>query len=174
MNKDIRITMVMVMSLDGIISRAETESVSVWSSTEDKLFFNKMIEKSDGVITGRKSFKKHLIRPGKFYYVLTNNKQLKSDSSVRYVSGSIDEILDLAKKDNVKNLLLLGGAQTNYVFLKENAVDDLFLTVEPHMFGTGKHLNICEKLNINLELLSSEIINKMGTLHLHYKILKNK
>ncbi|MCQ2562659.1 MAG: dihydrofolate reductase family protein, partial [Alphaproteobacteria bacterium] len=69
---------------------------------------------------------------------------------------------------------LLGGGQTNYLFLKENMVDDLFLTIEPKMFGAGKHLNICKKLDIQLQLVSCKVLNKTGTLLLHYTVKKQE
>ena len=171
MSKNVKITMVMVMSLDGIISRTDDESVAVWSSDEDKTHFHQMLQNADGIVTGRKSFKQHLIKPNKIYYIFTNNKKLQSNANLRYVSGSPQDLLENVAKDGIENLLLLGGPEVNHLFLSNNLVSDLFLTIEPKMFGAGKHLNINKELDIQLELLSCKIINKKGTMLLHYKIL---
>jgi dihydrofolate reductase len=68
--------------------------------------------------------------------------------------------------------LLVGGATINGLFLKHNLVDELFLTIEPKIFGSGKNMTEGKLLNSKLQLKSVKKINKIGTLLLKYKINK--
>ena len=69
-----------------------------------------------------------------------------------------------------KKILLVGGATINGLFLKQNLVDELFLTIEPKIFGYGKNIVEGNLLNTSLQLISIKKINKFGTLLLKYKI----
>jgi dihydrofolate reductase len=162
------ITMIMVMSLDGMIAN-ECEYINEWASVEDQAHYNSILKNYDVAIMGRKSYYSQAFPcPA---YVLTNNEhllKLQDNSRVTYVTGSVLTIAnDLAKK-GFKKAALLGGPQTNYLFLKENLVNDLYITIEAKLFGVGQGLSIQKKLNCELVLDSIERLNKKGTLLLHY------
>jgi dihydrofolate reductase len=70
-------------------------------------------------------------------------------------------------------MLVAGGAQIATSFLKEELIDELWLTIEPKIFGSGKNFVADEKLNIKLDLLSSEKVNERGTLINKYKIIND-
>jgi len=55
----------------------------------------------------------------------------------------------------------------------EQSVDELWLTIEPKIFGVGGSFVIEEKLDINLQLISCESANKQGTLLTKYTVIKN-
>ena len=67
-----------------------------------------------------------------------------------------------------KKILLVGGATINGLFLKENLVDELYLTIEPKIFGSGKNIIEGQLLDSKLKLLNIQKINKEGTLLLKY------
>ena len=71
-------------------------------------------------------------------------------------------------------MLLVGGANVATSFLKEQLVDELWLTIEPKIFGTGGNFVIEEELDINLRLLSCEKVNDQGTLITKYAVVKDK
>ena len=71
-------------------------------------------------------------------------------------------------------MFVVGGAHIATSFLKEQLVDELWLTIEPKIFGVGGNFVIEEKLDIKLELLSSESVNKQGTLLTKYSVIKEK
>ena len=75
----------------------------------------------------------------------------------------------LEKKYNT--MLLVGGGEINALFLKSKLVNELHLTLEPLLFGTGKPLVAPLPLDISPKLISSKKINARGTLSLVYKIL---
>ncbi len=177
------LTLIMAMSVNGIISRAADESVSTWSSAEDKAHLDRMIAQHKTVITGRESFaatrsnapSPHKpLKDGVRYYVLTHDEALwrKSAPPVTYLGGTAEDVLRRMKAEGVDRAALLGGPRTNAAFLNGGYVDEMFLTIEPALFCTGRGL--CEGLmrdDLALELLSAETLNPRGTLLLHYKAL---
>ena len=66
----------------------------------------------------------------------------------------------------------MGGPHVATFFLRDQLIDELWLTVEPKIFGTGGNFVIEEKFDIRLVLLNSEKINDQGTLINKYRVLK--
>jgi len=71
-----------------------------------------------------------------------------------------------------KSVLIVGGAQIATAFLKEQLIDELWLTIEPRIFGNGASFVTDEKLDIDLSLISTEKINERGTLITKYSVIK--
>jgi len=69
-------------------------------------------------------------------------------------------------------MLLVGGPHVATSFLKEQLVDELWLTIEPRIFGKGGNFVIEDDLDIDLALLSCEKVNERGTLITKYALLK--
>lgn len=168
------ITMIMVMSVDGIVVK-EKEDVKEWTSKEDQQHLLSTLEKCDAVVTGINSFFGRVIN--KPYYVLTHNEEKlnnKEDPAVTYMNGTASEIIAMLNEKGYKKAALLGGPLTNQSFLAGNFVDDIYLTIENKMFGKGKHLTVEEELHCNLSLLEVERLNESGTLLLHYHVMKEE
>ena len=68
-------------------------------------------------------------------------------------------------------MLIAGGAQLATSFLTAGLVDELWLTIEPKIFGQGNSIVIAEKLDIQLKLLNCEKLNEAGTLLTKYAVL---
>mgnify|MGYP001567556414 CR=1 FL=1 len=74
------------------------------------------------------------------------------------------------EKEGYENMILLGGSTLNTSFFKENLVDELYLTIEPRIFGEGRQLINEGKFESILQLQSVKKLNKQGTLLLHYLV----
>lgn len=165
-----KVTLVMVSSVDGITSRAPGEAVSTWSSLEDQKHFQELVKKYDAVITGSKSFHKKIANIPYFIYSRTRkstNDELKN--KVFFTSLPPAELLSNLPKE-IENVLLLGGEEINTLFLRENLVNQLVLTVEPKLFGSGKHL-LSDIIIKNLRLVGVKKLNPQGTLILTYEVI---
>lgn len=172
-----KITMMMVESIDGITSRQDGKSVKSWSSKEDGLLLQKEIRNSDVLIMGRRSFKQSFTNLTKApIYVLTTDFNLLNNSTkqVIFTNKEPTELIHELKQRKFKNILLLGGQVTNTNFLLQGLVDNVKLTIEPKMFGTGLPLMSYSKTNIKLKLTNIEQLNSQGTIRLCYKITNNK
>jgi len=168
-----KITMVMVESLDGIISRNPLEDEKKWTSMEDQLHLLKMVENCDCVITGRKSFFGKI--KDKPYYVMSKTKRTSASDQrekIYYTNQCPSQILERIKLNGFEKILLLGGSEVNTVFLKEKLVDEIVLTIEPKIFGTGKSLT-SQPMEVDLVLNNVEIMNSKGTLLVNYEVIKN-
>lgn len=69
-----------------------------------------------------------------------------------------------------KRCLLVGGSEIGHSFLKAKLIDQLLLTIEPYLFGTGTQFLPDKTINVKLKLLKIKQLNKNGTLLLSYKI----
>ena len=154
--------------------------MSMWSSVEDKKQFFSLIKKNNLIVMGRATYEasKPVIKleKGKLRIVLTRSPNKYSNQSVKdqleFSDESPNKLLKRLLALNYGNILLVGGSTTNGLFLKQNLVDKLYLTIEPKIFGSGKNLVDGQLLNTKLHLISVKKINKAGTLLLKYKIIR--
>ena len=58
----------------------------------------------------------------------------------------------------------------NALFLGAGLVDEVWLTVEPVIFGQGVDLFRGAELNVRARLIHMEQLNETGTLHLRYAV----
>jgi dihydrofolate reductase len=66
--------------------------------------------------------------------------------------------------------MLLVGGQTNTSFFRAGLVNEMFVTVEPAIFGRGRDLLDDGALDAKLQLISVEKLNERGTLTLRYLV----
>jgi len=171
--KKIKFILLVAVSLDGYIANGEKEG-SEWTSPEDKKFFFKELDKCDVAIMGRKTFDaiKRPLTP-RNRVVFTHQKTFRHSAEYENVlafAGSVSALLSFLKKQSWKRVAIVGGTSIYDWFLKQNLVDEVYLTIEPVLFGTGKTftsriLPVCRKS----KLVSVRKLNTKGTLLLHYK-----
>ena len=61
----------------------------------------------------------------------------------------------------------------NTLFLKANLIDELLLTLEPVVFGSGIDLFRSGELDARWRLEHMEKLNDIGSLHLRYTLAPN-
>lgn len=169
-----KITLIMVSSLDGVIAKDSNHNAFEWTSAEDKKHFQSLSKEIGVVVMGGNTFKAsgRSNYPGRIAYVLTNNpKNYDMGEDVYPLSGTPQSVAAQLREKCHKHVALIGGAQVNRDFLLAGLVDDIYLTVEPLIFGKGLHLFDDEDLNIKLSLLESKRLNDNGTIILHYEVL---
>lgn len=174
-----KLKLIMVASLDGVTNQGRKEDHHLWTSKEDQELFNNTRDNARLIIMGSKTYEgaKNFMEHSekRLRIVLTKNPE-------KYASEKIDGQLEFANQDAttlLKNLesrgytegILVGGAHTNLQFLKENLVNEIWITIEPYLKGDGLHV-ASEKIDAPLQLLSLEKLNEKGTLLLKYSVLK--
>ena len=175
-----KIIMVMLASVDGRITRGSDPNIYNWTSQEDQEYFFSLIKKSSLIIMGRSTYEAVLpvikLEKGKLRIVLTRSPDKYSNQSTKGQLEFSDETPEMLIKRlstlGYKKALLVGGGIINGLFLKQNLVDELYLTIEPKIFGSGKNITGEQLLNIKLQLNSVKKINKTGTLILKYRVNK--
>lgn len=169
----------MVISADGKSTKWDLKDQS-WASPEDKTHLIKLISDNNLILMGGKTYEvaKNFIKPReeKLRMVVTRNPQRFSADSIEdqleFTNKPVTElILDLEKR-GFEQLLLLSGEGLNRQFFEAGLVDEIILTIEPKIFGSGNAIISETKLDLELKLLSYEKLNERGTLLLHYQIIR--
>lgn len=171
--------MVMVASLNGKITQGTNSNIYEWTSKEDQEFFFSLIKENNLIVMGSNTYnsvrEKIKLDQKKLRIVLTQTPDKYKKEIVRdqlEFSSEIprDLVSRLSKK--YKQMLLVGGGEINAAFLNERLIDEIYLTIEPVLFGIGKNLLAESEVETELKLVSSIQLNKSGTVLLKYKIIK--
>lgn len=165
------VTLLMAMTVDGKIARNSAHAVN-WTSKEDKAFFVAKTKEAGAVIMGRRTYdtiKRPL--PGRFTLVVTSRPESQTPiaGTLEFMSGSPREALKELSRRGYTKAVLVGGAQLNGAFLKEELIDEMFITIEPRIFGEGLGLFSEISCDVSLELLRMEKLSQ-DVMVLHYKV----
>jgi dihydrofolate reductase len=173
-----RIILVFVSTLDGKITKWGDPNVSSWTSEEDKKYFRKTWNEAPVIVMGSTTFlaeklgsvREHLV------IVMTRNPPAYKDQEVKgrleFSNESPAQLADRFEKANYATMLVVGGAHVATSFLKADLIDEIWLTIEPRIYGKGGNFVIEQELDLELRLISCEQVNPEGTLITKYKVVK--
>ena len=173
-----KIILVFVASLDGKVTKWGHPMVSKWSSVEDQRYFTGIIKNARLVVMGSNTFNADPIKPltNRLMIIMTRYpekyRNFEIEGQIIFSAKSPSELTHYYKGEGYEEMVVVGGPHIATSFLKEQMIDEIWLTVEPLIFGIGANFVIEEKLDIRLQLLSSEIINARGTLINKYAIIR--
>ena len=173
-----KIVMVAVSSVNGKTTKGEDPNIYSWTSKEDSQLFFSLIKENNLIVMGAKTYEaaKKLIKheENKLRIILTRNPKKYSKEGLAGMLEFTNELpLGLIKKletRGYKKMLLVGGSEVNALFLRSKLVNELHLTIEPKIFGTGKNLISEEGFNKQLKLINVKKLNSQGTLRLEYGV----
>ncbi len=80
------------------------------------------------------------------------------------------EISTLLSGRGFRQAAVLGGSQIHSLFLEAGLVDEIWLTVEPFLFGKGTPL-LAKRTDVRLELASSQPLSQ-STFLLKYRVAR--
>lgn len=174
-----KVIMVMVSSVDGRTTQGNNKNIYTWSSAEDQQYFFSLIKKNNLIVMGRETYEtispRIKLQENKLRIVLTRYPEKYLSKAVKgQLEFSHETPKQLVKRLSLlgyKAILVVGGSLINGLFLKEKLVDELFLTIEPRIFGNGKNIVEGQLLNKSLQLISVKKLNKAGTLLLKYRVI---
>ena len=165
-----KIILMMAMTADGKIART-SDHFPDWTSKEDKKLFADTTKKHGVVIMGDKTF---FTMPGplpdRLNIVFTLEKNPPQFENGKWVSGEPEKVLGELEKMGHESAILGGGANLNAQFLKKKLIDELWLTIEPKIFGDGLGIFKGES-EADLKLLTIEKINDNSVV-VKYEVLK--
>jgi dihydrofolate reductase len=174
-----RVTMATVMSVDGRITQGDKVRASFWRSVEDGEILKSLIARHQVLIMGRKTYETVRPKPAthRLMIVLTSDmEQFASHEvpgSLEFVSEQPRQLISRLTARGYDSVLLLGGS-SNIPFVEAGVVDELYLTVEPSLFGEGLPLAQGLPAAIPLRLVNSKQLNRQGTLLLRYEVIKRE
>ncbi len=170
--------LIFVSTLDGKITKWGEPKVSSWSSHQDQDYYKNVLNESRLIVMGSNTFNADTFKPSADHQliVMTGHpdkyKSLEVQGQVEFTNESPVELTARFKNKGHKQMLVIGGPHVATSFLKEQLIDELWLTFEPKIFGTGGNFVTDVKLDINLSLIHCEKVNGQGTLITKYAVLK--
>lgn len=170
------VILVMVQTVNGKITKGNDPNIYSWTSQEDADFFFQLLKKHTLIVMGSGTYEavKENIRPraGQLRIVLTSNpakyQKVAIPTQLEFHSVSPEELIRQMEKKGFDTMLLVGGGEVNKAFFQAHLIDELYLTVEPEIFGSGKHMIKDGDFTQKLRLISFQKLNEQGTLLLHY------
>ena|SRR3989344_6397805 len=175
-----KVTMVLVSSLNGKITRNDDTNINLWTSKEDAKFFSLLRDKHKLIVMGRKTYNsihdKIKLQPDKLRVVLTKNPAKYSNYAkkglLEFTNENPTKLLKRLESKGYKNCLLVGGSEITALFLQSSLIDEIYLTIEPKIFGKGRSMLAEDNFEIQLKFISAKKLNSQGTLLLKYKVQK--
>lgn len=164
-----KVIMMMAITVDGKIAK-DSAQFADWTSREDKKLFAKISKECGVVLMGENTFKTF---PGplkeRLNVVFSENENNLEIAGVKWVKGEPEKVLTELESLGYEKVLLGGGAFLNSLFLEKKLINEIMITIEPKIFGTGLSL-FSRDLEADLKLLKVEKINE-NTVLLHYEVL---
>lgn len=180
-----KIILIDVSSLDGKLTKWKGNDVYEWSSREDFMHFQKVKSENNLLVMGSGTFDKvknlqHAgLKPEKerLRIIMTQKpnqyQQYVVPGQMEFTDEAPLELVTRLEKMGYKQMLLVSGGRVATSFFKEQLIDELWLTLEPKIFGSGAPLIQEGAFDINLKLFDMQKLNNNGTLLLKYQVLKS-
>lgn len=157
------------VTIDGKIA-LDSSHFSDWTSPEDKDFLHEMLNTSNVVVVGNNTYKTAIEPLSKrnciVFTTSVRTSERKSDT-LAYCNPASSDCVALLQK--YETIAVLGGTKTYTWFLENDLLDELYITIEPIVFGRGLNLfGTATNLNTHFRLESTKPLNEKGTVLLHY------
>lgn len=166
-----KVILLMAVTADGMIARDSMQAVD-WTGKADKKYFVEVTRQAGVMIMGSKTFDAigHVL-PGRKNIVMTRDKKrISQDKDLMFTDQTPGQILKELETCGFASAALIGGSTVNTLFMKENLIHEIHLTMVPLIFGKGLPL-FSKSLDTQLELMDVRKINENHVL-LKYRVKK--
>ena len=173
-----KVILVFVSTLDGKITEWGDSHVKDWTSKEDQEYYKQIWKDAKLIVMGSKTYmaEKFPPSPQHLLLVMTRNpskyKQYEVPGQIKFTDNDPKELVEQFQKKGFETMNVIGGPHVATSFFEKKLIDELWLTIEPKIFGTGGNFVIEQKLDIELKMISSEKVNEQGTLIAKYTVIK--
>ena len=170
--------LIFVSSLDGKVTKWGEPNVRLWSSHQDQDYYKKVWNESKLIIMGSATFNTDTFNPSpdRQIIIMTSDpsryKNAMVPGQIEFTSETPVELIARFTDKGYQQMLVVGGPHIATSFLQEQLIDELWLTIEPKIFGMGANFAIDAKLDIDTRLIQYEKVNDQGTLITKYAVLK--
>jgi dihydrofolate reductase len=165
----------MGITINGYI--AKEDGNSEWTSDEDLKGFYNHSRDAGNIVMGRNTYAAAM-KSGYFPFpdalnVVVTHEAMENTwgDRVLITDGSPKEIVALLEQKGFETLFLAGGGQLNTSFINEHLIDEIYLDVEPLLFGRGIKIFADADFEVDLELIEVKKLNAQ-TVQLHYRVKK--
>ena len=163
--------LIAAVTADGFIGKT-ADHFADWTSPEDKRLFVRLTKQAGVMVMGARTFETiGRALPGRRLIVYTHHPERVTAPGVETTSEPPAELVKRLESEGAAGLAVCGGAGVYTQFLQAGVVDELHLTFEPVLFGTGiKLLN--EPYDVRLSLLSTEQLGEHAV-YAHYQLTRS-
>ncbi len=173
-----KVILYMAVTANGLIAK-EDDDTSFVTENEWK-GFSGMIKKAGNMIIGRRTYEV-MIKTDEFNrsglnkvktVVVTSDNSLKiHNPGFVFTAKSVRESLNFLSRQGFKNIMVCGGGGLNSSFMKENLIDEIYIDIEPKIFGKGIMLFSETNFEADLELIETKKLSP-NEIQLHYRVKK--
>lgn len=166
-----RVFIIAAMSADGFIGVDARHRSLDWRSKADARFFIELTKQAGVMVMGSTTY--HTFRmkrtpPGRRLLVYTSKPDSVVGDGVETTREDPRDLVQRLEREGATELAVCGGATINKLFLDAKLATEIFLTVEPILFGKGiPFLN--GATHVSLSLLENRPLTD-NTILLHYAI----
>lgn len=164
-----KITLICAPSLDGYLAHTDHDHID-WTSKEDKAHFTETTKSIGVMIMGYNTWKTYdSVPPADRFCVVLTSKPEPDQEQVIFRSDPKEIVKELGQK-GYEEAALIGGGGANATFLQAGLIDEMYVTIVPHWFGSGVSMFAGEP-QAKFELLDSKPLGPSEIL-LHYRVVK--
>jgi len=163
-----KVIAIVATTADGLIAKS-AEHLADWTSTADKKLFVEITKKAGVIVMGRNTFN----TIGRALPERRNIVYTREPLNTPGVEATTENPADLLKRlgsEGHKAVAIIGGQQIYNLFFAANLVDELYITIEPFLFGKGVNL-LKDALEIKLKMLECRQLTE-DAIMLHYRVVR--
>ncbi len=163
----------MATTANGFIAKKDDDTSFI--SKDEWNCYVDTVRKAGNVIIGQRTYEIFTKQP-EFKQlegakvIILSEQNFKTLDPNHLTASSPKGALELVK--DFEEVIVAGGSLTNKSFLEENLIDEIYLDVEPVMFGEGIPLSAAGSFDKELEFIGIKNISD-NEIQLHYKVKKN-
>ncbi|MFH1390800.1 MAG: dihydrofolate reductase family protein [Candidatus Diapherotrites archaeon] len=163
---------VVATTIDGFIARTPGQISTDWTSKEDKEHLHKIEGEADVLLLASKSYGLAEERLKNFNSIVLTRKVegIKEESKLlTYINTEKADLDGYVRKKGYKKVCVLGGRVAYNFVLEKDLLDEIYLTIEPVVFGEGIGFFNKEGPLKHFSLVSTKNLNDKGSLLLYYR-----
>lgn len=135
-----KVVLFIATSIDGFI--AGEDGSTDWLYTDGDFGYREFYNSIDTTIMGYNTY--YFIKqfpefpyPDKKNYVFSRRERASDENPIEFIYGNITEFIKKLKKEEGKNIWLVGGSQINSLLHNANLIDQMIISVHPIALGKG-------------------------------------
>ena len=170
-----KVVLDMSISLNGMIAR-ENGSED-WLPEEGWDDFVIKAKKYNNIVMGRETYEQVMTRykdanfndvKCKYKVIITNQSNFQAPGEYT-ILHSPEDAIKFIKEKGLKTLFLIGGGKLNTEFMKRGLIDEIHLTINPHIIGKGRQFLNQDEFEASLSFIKCKELPN-GRIQLQYKV----
>jgi dihydrofolate reductase len=161
--------LIAAITIDGFIGR-DANHAATWTSTADKQLFVELTKRAGVMVMGRKTYDTIGRALPERHTIVYSRQKLDLTERVTQTDVAPDALVEQLEKQGYSEVAICGGQAIYSLFLAAGLIDELYLTIEPQLFGQGISL-FDKSMDVTLELLDSRELAPSVML-CHYKVIR--